>query len=413
MRDSTSARARRANRRSLWRNRDFVVLRAGQGVSTLGSQMSRVVLPLLVLDLTHSPAFTGLVALLGGLPAVIFALPLGASIDRWDRRIVMVISTAGLAAGTGCIAIAILTHHLSLPQIAVVGAVNSFCASVYGIAESAALPQVVAPDQISTAMAENEATTRTSQLIGPPIGGALFGLVHALPFIADAISSGVLVCALLRLRTGLTPDRGAASTSLWADIAEGLAWVRHQAFIVVTLLLTSGANALLTGIYLLVIVIARNAGASPTAIGLIFTVEAVFAIGSTLLAPALSRRLSMTSTIIGSHWLWVLLFPLYVTSSNILVLGIITGLVFGMSPIRNVILISYQVRLIPTHLRGRVGSVAGLITAGPMPLGSAVCGILLQSLGPRATAAVLTAAALALALVASASPTIRNVPTVS
>ncbi len=65
--------------------------------------------------------------------------------------------------------------------------------------------------------------------------------------------------------------------------------------------------------------------------------------------------------------------PLYLISSNILVLGVLTGAVFSLSPIRNVILISYQMRLIPNDLRGRVGSVADLITSGPMPIGSAIC----------------------------------------
>jgi len=75
------------------------------------------------------------------------------------------------------------------------------------------------------------------------------------------------------------------------------------------LLLTAGSNILLTAIYLLVIVLARRHGASPPAIGLIFTIEALFAIGAVLLAPSLSRRLSIAQTVIGSHWLWVCLFP--------------------------------------------------------------------------------------------------------
>lgn len=76
--------------RSLWRNRDFMLLRNGQAVSTLGSAMSGLALPLLVLALTRSPAQSGLIAALGDVPYLVFSLPAGALIDRWDRKRVMI-----------------------------------------------------------------------------------------------------------------------------------------------------------------------------------------------------------------------------------------------------------------------------------------------------------------------------------
>src|SRR5438045_8878527 len=70
----------------LWRNRDFLLLVSGQAVSSVGSQISLVAFPLLVLALTNSPAQAGLMTALRGLPFALFCLPAGALIDR--KRVV-------------------------------------------------------------------------------------------------------------------------------------------------------------------------------------------------------------------------------------------------------------------------------------------------------------------------------------
>lgn len=74
----------------LWRNADFLLLWSGQAVSALGSSVSRLALPLLTLALTHSPAQAGFIAALQSLPYLLFSLPAGALIDRWDRKRVMI-----------------------------------------------------------------------------------------------------------------------------------------------------------------------------------------------------------------------------------------------------------------------------------------------------------------------------------
>src|SRR5262249_3214272 len=76
--------------RPLWRNRDFLLLWNGQTISTLGTNMSTLALPLLVLALTHSPAQAGLLTAMRLLPYLLFSLPAGALIDRWDRKAVMI-----------------------------------------------------------------------------------------------------------------------------------------------------------------------------------------------------------------------------------------------------------------------------------------------------------------------------------
>src|SRR5438105_13619731 len=75
----------------LWRNRDYLLLIGGQGVSAVGSQISLVAFPLLIFALTRSPAQTGLMASLRSLPYALFTLPAGALVDRWNRKQLMIL----------------------------------------------------------------------------------------------------------------------------------------------------------------------------------------------------------------------------------------------------------------------------------------------------------------------------------
>src|SRR6266702_6557096 len=83
--------------RSLWRNRNFLLLWSGQLISLVGTGVSHLAFPLLTLALSGSPAQAGFVAFLNQVPYFLLSLPAGALVDRWDRRRVMLVCQAGRA----------------------------------------------------------------------------------------------------------------------------------------------------------------------------------------------------------------------------------------------------------------------------------------------------------------------------
>src|SRR6202165_6333045 len=115
----------------LWRNRDYMLLWSGQIVSSVGTRVSQLAFPLLVLALTHSPAQAGLIAALRGLPYALFILPAGALIDRWDRKRVMILSDTGRALALGSIPVAIVLGHLTIIQLAIVSLVEGTLVSFF------------------------------------------------------------------------------------------------------------------------------------------------------------------------------------------------------------------------------------------------------------------------------------------
>src|ERR1051326_9276537 len=102
---------------SLWQNRNYLLLWSGQLVSATGTQVAQLAFPLLVLLLTHSATQAGLVGALRTLPYLVFSLPAGALLDRWDRKQVMILCDAGRALCLASIPCAFALGWLSLPQI--------------------------------------------------------------------------------------------------------------------------------------------------------------------------------------------------------------------------------------------------------------------------------------------------------
>src|SRR5581483_5322671 len=98
---------------SLRHNRDFVLLQAGQLLSTFGSSVSGIAYPLLVLALTGSAAKAGYVGAAELAPMLILSLVAGLAADRFDRKRMMIAADVVSAAAVGALAAAVLTHHVS------------------------------------------------------------------------------------------------------------------------------------------------------------------------------------------------------------------------------------------------------------------------------------------------------------
>src|ERR1700740_3386367 len=110
------ARARRPDRGlseevPLRRNRDFVLLQAGQLLSNAGTQSTQIAYPLLVLALTHSPAKAGVVAFARALPLWLFAFPGGLAADRSSRKRLMISADVVRAAALAALGLAIVLGH--------------------------------------------------------------------------------------------------------------------------------------------------------------------------------------------------------------------------------------------------------------------------------------------------------------
>src|SRR5947209_5103546 len=109
---------------SLRRNRDFMLLWSGQALSSLGSEVTHVAYPLLVLAITHAAAKAGIVGFAWNLPIALLALPAGALADRIDRKYLLVGCDAVRAIVLAAIPVGLLAGHLPYGMIVAVAAID-------------------------------------------------------------------------------------------------------------------------------------------------------------------------------------------------------------------------------------------------------------------------------------------------
>ncbi len=365
----------------LWSNRDYMLLWSGQAVSSLGTQVSTIAFPFLVLALTGSLAQAGLMGGLRALPYLIFSLPAGALIDRWDRKRVMIICDTGRALALGSIPIALLLAQLTMIQLYIVSAVEGTLFVFFNLAEVACLPRVVRPEQLPAATAQNSATDGLSFLVGPALGGALFSLGQMVPFLGDAVSYAISVISLLFIRTRFQGERTVVKRRLHVEIGEGLVWLWHQPLIRFIAFLTGSYNLLSAGYLLVIIALAKHMHASDFAIGVIFSIAGIGGIVGSILGAPLQKRLRFPVVIIGTTLVGMALWPPLIFAPNIWWLGAISAVSFLTGPIYNVTQFSYRLALIPDVLQGRVNSVFRLLAFGGQPIGLAFTGLALENIG--------------------------------
>jgi MFS family permease len=392
----------------LWHNRDYLLLWSGQGISSIGTQVSQLAFPLLVLALTHSPAQAGFAGALRALPYLILSLPAGALIDRWDRKRVMILCDTGRAISMASIPIAFAIGQLTIIQLYLVSAIEGTLFVFYDIAETACLPRVVQKEQLPSATAQNSATEGLARLLGPSFSGALYSLGRTLPFLTDAVSYAVSVLSLFFIKMKFQGERVAARCKLQVEILEGLKWLWHQQLIRFMALLAGGITLTTAGFILILIVLAQHQHASPFTIGLIFGVGGIGSMLGSLVAGPLQKRLTFGQAIISTSWLWALLWPLYAIAPSPIALGGITVLIFTLAPIYNVVQFSYRLALIPDELQGRVNSAFRLIAFSGQPLGLALTGLLIQTIDVVPTILVYSIVFVVLAVAATLNPHVRN-----
>jgi predicted MFS family arabinose efflux permease len=394
----------------LRRNRDFTLLWTGHTISVLGSQITATAYPLLVLALTGSAAAAGVVGFFAWIPYALFAVPTGWFIDRFDRRRLMIVAETGRGLAIGSLVLALAFDLLTLPQIILVAFVEGSLFVLFDLAEIPAVRNVVAPDQVPAALALNEARGRGALLAARPIGGALFDLSRAAPFIADLVSYAVSTVTLLFVRGPLQAERSTPAERLLTEVLAGARWLWRQPFLRMIPALSFGINFLFQGLVLVVIVAARDAGASGTVIGVVLGLVGAGGILGALVAPWARSRLPLNVIVMGAIWFWALLLLVLAIATPPYGPGAVFAVMAFAGSIWNVASGTYAVAVTPDPLLGRMQAAARLVALGGIPFGSLVCGLLIDAVGPSSTALVLAAGMSVLALVATATRAVRRPP---
>jgi MFS family permease len=387
-----------------------MVLWSSQVVSTVGTRVTSIAYPLLVLAMTHSPAKAGIVGFAQTLPFLLLYLPAGTFVDRWDRKRTMLVCDAGRAVALGSIAFTIALDWLTMAQVVVVALIEGSLFVLFDLAEGAALPQLVTGEQLQTAIAQNQAKTQGADIVGQPLGGVLFSAARLLPFLVDAVSYLVSFIALLFIRRPLQQPRARQPTRLRTEIAEGLLWVWREPFLRAAVGVIGGVNFVFNALTLVLVVRARELGASPALIGVMLGFVGVGGLLGSFVAPWAQRRFGARRVVVTIGWLWVAEIGVLALLPNALGLGVVSGVRSFAAPAFNVVVNSHVYRVTPDRLLGRVRSAARLVAWGSIPLGTLAGGFLASAFGARTAVLILTGIMCAVAAAATLARGMRQLP---
>jgi len=396
----------------LWRNRDFTLLWSSQVISTVGTRVTSVAYPLLVLLLTGSPALAGVVGFAQTLPFLLLYLPGGAWVDRWDRRRTMVACEIGRTVALGSVAVTAViggVHAVTIAQLAAVAFVEGSLFVLFDLSEGAALPRLVPAGQLPTAVAWNQARTQGADLVGQPLGGVLFAIAPALPFAVDSVSYLVSGGAVAAIRTRLQGERAATVDRLRSRIAEGVRFVRRSAFLRETVVIVGWINLVFNGSFLVVIVRAQRLGGSPGQIGLMLAAFGAGGILGALAAPAIQRRLSGRVVLVAIAWLWTGLGVVLAFAPSLVWLAVLVFALNLFGAPYNVVIAARMYQLVPEQIFGRVRSVGRIVAWGTIPIGTLLGGVLAERLGAAPALLVFGLAMIPVAIASTVSPGMRSI----
>jgi MFS family permease len=402
------SRTHTTSKPSLWRNRNYLLLQGGQIISSIGNQQQSLALPLLVLALTGSIVQAGIAISLSTIAVLAISPIAGALADRGDRKKTMLICDTGRLLVTLSIPFAYWLHMLTIWQIYIAVTIAGVFGTIFSSANTAALPNVVTPEQLPDALAQTQAAASSVRTFGSLLGGMLYNIAATLPFLVNAISFGASVLSLGLMRGNFQRRQEGSNQSLHRAVAEGFVWLWRQPLIRF-LTLVNGADGLRYGAgYLVIIVLAQNLHTSASGVGGIFTSAAIGTLLGNFASGWARKRFRFGTITLSMLWLEALVFPLYAIAPNAVIMGLIAATEEFIGPIYTISLDTYRLVTTPDSMRGRVSSTVQFVVQGAQSLGAIVGGLLIEGIGGRWSAVILGAWLILLAIVTTLNKHVRG-----
>lgn len=376
--------------------RDFSMVVIGQIISLFGNNVLRYALPLYLLNKTHSAALYGAVMALSFLPMLLLSPVGGIVADRVNKRNVMV-----------CLdfftAVLMLFYALSFESLSLVPLLIAVLMLLYGIqgayqpAVQSSLPVLTHPDRLMAGNAVINMVNSLAGVVGPVLGGLIFGLYGLKPILYLSIVCFFL-SALMELFIHIPFEKrhfeGSARARAASDLRESWQFIRYERPEIgrVGLLLTA-VNMVFSALIIvgLPIVITGHLGFDQaTGNRLYGYAEGALAAGGILgglLSGVVGQRLKVSRGARLIFWCTttllpmglVLLLPIGSMASYLIIVGFcVVMMIF--STLLSVEMITYVQKITPAALTGKVMALLTCLVMCGNPIGQAIYGALFEVL---------------------------------
>jgi MFS family permease len=340
-------------------------------ISALGDGALLSAGPLLVTRETTDPALVAGAAFAAQLPFLLLSIVAGAYVDRLDRRRVIIVASVLRGVSLSVLTAAVALDHSTVPVIYgclfVLGCGDVFAQNAGG----ALLPTLVPGSDLARANARIfGAFTVADQLVGPPVGAALFVVGASVPFGLDAVTffAAAVLVASIRIPS---PVPATERAHLLEEMRAGIRWLwQHQVVRMLAVTLCIMNITFMGTMAVFVLYAKQRLGLGPTGYGLLLTVSAVGGLVGTGFAARLERRLGAGVllraglVIEGSTHVGLALTRDPFVAGMIMAVFGVHALVWG------VVTVTIRQRVVPDEFRGRVTGVYALFSVGGAAVGA-------------------------------------------
>ncbi len=364
---------------SALRYRDFRLLWFGAFTSTTGTFMQTLAQGWLVYTMTGSAFLLGVDGFLATGPMLLFSLFGGVIADRIERRKIMLLSQVMQMTFAFVLTGLIYFHAVKIWHIFILSFLTGSAQSFSGPAYASLLPLLVKRDDMSNAVAMNSMQFNLARVIGPAIGGVVFGVWGATAcFGINGLSFVAVIIALLIIK--MPPlHADATSTSMMAQMKQGFAFVASRRSLLMLTFLSFAGTFLGMPLFTMMPVVAKSIfHLGPQGLSMLqadygvgSVVGALFVAGSSYAAK--KGRLALMLQLVFACTLVAFGFSRHITSS------LVIAFLAGAAIVGVISLYSSLVQLSTSDaMRGRVMSIFMLAFRGGMPLGNLLAGFVAQ-----------------------------------
>lgn len=392
-------------------HRNFRLFFVGQGISLIGTWMQNIGEGWLVLTLTNSPFYVGLVSALSSLGVLFFTIYAGIIADRTDKRRTIIIAQALFMLEAFTVAVLVWTRVVQVWHVMLL-------ATLLGIASAFDIPtrqsflvEMVGKEDLMNAIALNSSLFNAARVIGPAIAGALIGVVGiAWCYFLNGLSYIAVIAGLLLMRLPAFVPRP-AETSAWKGFREVWAFVTSDRRLRTLVILTATLSVFGFPYITMMPVFARDVlhrgaggyGALTSSIGVGAMLGALgVALGS--------RRIrSRGRLMLSGGTAFGVLLVLFSASRTFGLSLVLLGFAGCAMIINNSLVNTLLQTAVPDQMRGRVMGFYSFMFVGMAPFGAFLVGIVAERYGaPVAVAGGGAIVALAVATAAWRVPELRS-----
>lgn len=380
--NETAAARARSTATSLWQNAPYLLLMTGKTSQLIGNGIAVFAVPLIAFAITESVFWAGVIGAISEVGVLLAVLPAGVIADRVDRRrLLLVCSAVGLIIWLTLWA-ADAAGVLNAIELAAALLVTSAVSAFYAPTEAAGIRYVVSSEQLGTAMAAMQGRGAVASLLSGPLGGMLYGLSRALPFLASSFGYVLAGATALLVRVPLNdrhPQRH--SQGVVASLVDGFRFVWAVPVIRTGIGVFALLNLAFGGAFVSINLHPVAIHTAPLLIALVDVASGVAMLAGSIAAPSLVKRfpsgplaiVCMVPSVLGGFGL-----ALSTHYLEYVALAIVMSLFI---PPVNSGLLGYVSAITPQTMQARMNSVLSLSWTVVAPLAPLLSGALLSTVG--------------------------------